>query len=185
VAGEPLRIADPRLPAADETPDPDLTAAEAPSWYDALRAEFTAPVVDDDIVLAIPGRAGWSARYATTIRDDDLSRWTKIAARKDRRDDDPVRGQFTERLLFCALVLAERCQALLREGESVDLDGTTARFSEREFQKVLGTTRSVVAVRMVYGRDSDVLSAAGRLLDAAGYAGELSDDDDREDPTTA
>jgi hypothetical protein len=186
--GEPARqFTDHRLTAVEPAePDPDLGAGSAPTAYDELLEQLKTPTAKPELTLPIPERPGWSARYSTSMIDDDLARWDRIAGQRDRLDDSPERGRFTHRLLGAALVLAEKCTAILHDGEPVKIgDDVTVRFGERAYLESLGTKRSVVAVRIVYDNDADVITTAERIMDAAGYGpGRIRDDDeDRSDPT--
>lgn len=163
-------------PEASAAPsDPDLAPVAASSPLDALRAELGEEVTTADVVLEVPGRPGYAVRYGTTIDYEELSAWRKRA--KDKSSPSGV-----DELRLAAIILANRCTGIIRQGTEVLVDGEPLTFARRELQELVDAGSAREAVIRLYGRDPHVMATAGEVLREAGYDDDVASAG--EDPTT-
>lgn len=162
------------------TVDPDLDNLHLdqpePSDLDDLRAELTAQVAPSTVIKVL-GRPRYAVRFRTDFTGKDLDNLRKRA--KDKRYKDGVDG-----IRFASLLLALTCEAILRDGKPLDLDGTSpVTFTSRELQDLLGTAGNPnpadATVRALYGLEGHVNAAAEKLMTEAGWG----DEADVADPT--
>ena len=152
------------------TPSP---ASSGGSILEELRAELAREAEDKEefVTYAVPRRPGYEVRFGTNIPDHSLKAWRQ----QNKKKGEPLG---VDQLRYCATFLANKAQAILRNGEEVcDRDGEPVRF-DALYDSSEATT--LEAVLRFYKRDADVIKTAGALLIAAGWDG-----DDLPDPTTA
>ncbi|HEX5782391.1 MAG TPA: hypothetical protein VFX80_10735, partial [Solirubrobacteraceae bacterium] len=143
------------------------------SPLEELRQEIKREVHGDPIVLEVPGRAGWSVRYRADVELPQLAAWRKKAA-------DRAMPEGLDELKLCLTILANQCDALLKDGREVeDDDGQLVTFASAAFLELTGAGRAVEAVRRWYVIDGHVVAAAQEVMNASGYGEEAI----REDPT--
>lgn len=158
--------------AAERRPLEPVAAAPA-SPLEELRQEIKREVTGEPVTLEVPGRAGWTVRYRADVEMPKLAAWRKKSA--DRSMPDGI-----DELKLCLTILADQCEALLKDGREVeDDDGGLLTFATPAFLELIGVGRSVEAVRKWYGVDGRVVAAAQEVMNASGYG----EDAIREDPT--
>lgn len=159
----------------DDTPaDPDVAPVAAANPLDFLRLELAEEVTTDDLVLDVPGRPGYAVRYGTVVRFEEVEAWRKRASDKKGNADA---------LRLGAIILANRCHAIIRNGVELEVDGEVVTFAHDAILEATGTHRAVDAVVAFYGRDPHVLTAADAVLAEAGF-GDVVSEADELDPTT-
>lgn len=146
------RIADPDLAPAG---DPDVTPVGAANALDFLRRELAEEVTTEDVVLDVPGRPGYAVRYGTVVRFEEVEAWRKRASDKKGNADT---------LRLAAIILANRCHAIIRNGTELEVDGEAVTFAHDAILEATGTHRAVDAVVAFYGRDPHVMVAADAVL---------------------
>jgi hypothetical protein len=166
---------DPSGADPDDGFDADLAPVEETSSLAALEAEISKEVTGEPVTLVIGStRPGWSARYAVGMTYDQLQAWTKRC-----RDRNALGG--LNRLKLAALILANQCEAILKEGRRVAVDDAgDITFASPDFRRLLGAGSSTDAVVKFYASDGLVLAHAQEVVVAAGFEAEV----DRVDPTS-
>jgi hypothetical protein len=169
---------DPSGADLDDGFDPDLAPVEETTSLAALEAEIAKEVSGEPVTLAVGStRPGWSVRYAVGMTYDQLQAWTKRC-----RDRNALGG--LNRLKLGALILANQCEAILKEGKRVAVDGEGVSgditFANPDFRRLLGAGTSSDAVLKFYASDGMVLAHAQEVVVAAGFEAEV----DRVDPTS-
>lgn len=115
----------------------------------------------------MPGRPGYEVRYLCVVEYDELTAWERKATHTVGRGAQ--RRQEVHQLTLARIVLANRCEAIIRNGdEVVDAAGDPITFASPEFQALVGATRAVEAVQRLYGRDTDIIAASADVLVTAG-----------------
>lgn len=171
----------PPTPSPAPTPDGDVEAVPAASILDALRAELATDVTEAELVIEVPTRRDTAVRFSTEVAWEELTAWRKRASSKGLRSAANPEG--VDLLRLAAIVVANRALAIVHKGtDVVGSDGEVLTFAHPELHAMTGADRAVDAVRAFYGRDGHVQTAAGMVLDAAGYGDELTEVDDA-DPT--
>lgn len=172
-------------PAPDFDDDPDLEDVPERTLLDALRDDLEAEAAETDVVLEVPARPGYAVRYATDVRWEQLVKWRKLAANRSMPG-----GVHDIRL--GALILANKCRGIIRNGEPITVEGEPLTFSSHPtvLWPMLGLDPDAPArpktadvVSRFYARDFHVAATAGRVLLEAGYGEDLSEAG--VDPTTA
>jgi len=151
----------------------ELHAVAQPSALADIESELAADVPQRTVTLDVPGRPGWSVRYAADVSSAELNGWRRAA--KDDKSPDGVDGV----RLACG-ALASKCRALLRHGtevpESAD-DSSPRTFQSPSMKALYRTERNIDVAAAFYGghaRDADLEAAAAAVLLAAGWGGEAN-----------
>jgi hypothetical protein len=143
----------------------DLVGGPSGTALDSLRADFAEETANDLQTFPVQGRPRYEVRCSTRIPYDDLAAWRK-------KSEDKTKPGGTNELLLACIVLGNTCRGIVRDGEDIISDGKPLTFVSEALQNLLEVDRAVDAVRRFYGRDPNVIKAAGAVLGAAGYSGE-------------
>lgn len=178
MATQPVRSIDATDPDEREVPVDDDPVADtrARTALDEVAAELRQPVEDDPLELEVPARDGWSASYSRDLDAHALARWRKAST--DRKAVDGI-----DTLALAQRILANQQVTIVRRGVELDDDGHPMTVRSRAFLDLIDATSPLEAVRKLYGRDGHVMAAANEVLNAAGYADDVSEVAD--DPTPA
>ena len=121
-----------------------------------------------DVLLAVPGRPLYSARFRTDVSGDEIDRWRKSA--KSKRHVDGI-----DSVKFAGLILANTCLEVIRDGEVLtDSEGDPITFRSVELWK--GTLEAATAASGVlkfYGRDGHANAASNTVLGESGWGEDL------------
>lgn len=150
-------VLDDEVPLDDGPQEPDEERTE----LDDLEAELGATELPT-VTLAVPGRPRYAVVYRLSFTDRDLDTWRRKA--KDKRYADGVSGT-----KFAAILLASTCLRVLRDGETLEVDGKVATFTSRPFLELLKATTAVDGVLKLYGLEGHAQQAAGSVQRAAGW----------------
>lgn len=141
---------------------------------DDLKADLAKQVKTPPVTIGVPRRPNLSLRFSTEINADLLNAWRKRS--RERRGSDDV-----DVLKFSCLVIANQCEAVLRNGEVVPaVNGEPISFRHADLIQMTGAMSAIDAVRKLYGVDGDVINVASEVTRLAGYGDEELD---VEDPT--
>lgn len=160
---------DPTATAPRLTGDPDLDdlalGVEA-SDYDEVDAEL-ATIADLTTLIEVPKRPGYALRCRTDFTGLDIDLIRKKC--RDKKFTDGIDG-----VKFASLLLASFTTAILRQGDDLELDGTSpVTFTAKPLQERMGTTTADATVRAFYGLEGHVDAAGRRLMNEAGYGDEV------------
>ena len=156
-------------------PDPDLAPVTERSDLELIKADLTAPIEDESLVLPVETRPGYSLRFDTDIPWEAFEKWRKAA--KDRK---ATNGIDVARL--SALVIANKCTGILFNGNVLHDDaGDPLTFGSDEIRAMYDTPRAAEAVKKLIARDSRMQAISDAVITAAGWGDEVSE----VDPTQA
>lgn len=140
----------------------DVVELDDTTELDDLEAELGDAAVPT-VVIPVPGRPRYSLECRLDFTDKDLDKWRKGA--KDKSYADGVSGT-----KFAALLIASTCLRVLRDGETLEVEGKTASFTSRPFLELLKATTAVAGVRTLFRRlEGPMQQAAGAVQRAAGW----------------
>ena len=145
-----------------------------------IRAALAKKVVNEPILLNIPGRPGVQIRCNTNIEFELLQAWNKRVTRK-------VQGQQeTDNLRLATIIVANQVEVVVFHGaDATNEDGSPLNFKGPEIADMLGLPKNAQAyqtVRQFFGNDGHVVHAMSDILSAAGYDNDVDLSSD-EDPT--
>lgn len=121
------------------------------------------PELADTTELEIPGRAGYSVRYRTTVEHEELKRWQRKARSRHSGGDS------VDEMRVATLIVVNTCQAICKAGEPLELDGKPITFATKAFQDSIGVQQAGQAVKALFVLDSSILAHAEAILDEAGF----------------
>jgi hypothetical protein len=129
----------------------------------ALDKALSADVTFEPVVLEVPKRPGMSVRFSTDITDEKMNGWTK-------RSEDRKAPGGQDNLVYCSLIIATQCEALLMHGQEVHDDGGNPyTFGHKAIRERFGVQTAREAVRRVYGADPHVYLVANEILEKSGF----------------
>ena len=160
----------PGVTSSTLTGDVDLDALalgeDSSSDYDDLDAELGA-IEDLSTVIEVPKRPGYALRCRTDYTGLDVDLIRKKC--RDKKFADGVDG-----IKFASLLLGVMTTAILRNGEELELDGTSpVTFATPALQARMGTSSVDQTVRKFYGLEGHVDAAGRRLMNEAGYGDDV------------
>lgn len=162
----------------DDDIDPDLAPVGRVELLDLIQEveeELRDEVPAREGTVKVPGRPGYEIRYSTEGIDyDTVTVWRKRSA------DDKKPGGSNE-LTFGAIVIANACQAIVRNGEDLVLDGQVATFRSKRLIEILGAIKAVHAVKKLFGNDFELIAASWEILSDAGISRPDENGEDGED----
>lgn len=157
-----------------ETPADDVTAPPRSSLLDALRDDLARETDDDFVLLTVPARPAYTVRYSAKVSYEQFGSWAK-------RSEDKSKPNGMNLLRFGAIVLANCCRGILRDGEEILTDGQPLTFTSKALHELLGVDDNVQAVKAFYGNDAHVITSGTEVISEAGYGDQISQVD--ADPT--
>lgn len=161
-------VSRPDVPRETDGTDGDLDLAAHRDELDPLAAlaEIAEPIEMPDAIVPHRLRPGWAVRYSTVVDLDDVKRWRKRAKAPGKKDElDEIR--------FACIVLANLCQALLRNNLEVTGPDGPLTFASPQVWQTYNATRAADAVRAFYGNDPYLVATLDAVLAAAGVGEEV------------
>lgn len=161
----------PALEVDDDELD-EVRAAGVTTPLGDLEAEMASEVEPEPITLEVPRRPGYAVRYSVGIdHNAELMAWRRQSAKKRPGQDEEV-----DLLKMAGLVLAFKCQAILRQGVEVTAAaGGPMTFRSPDFMAMFKDDKGAPvkqvreAIRRFYAGDAHVLAASDEVLATAGY----------------
>lgn len=140
---------------------------------DRLRETISKKVERPTVYIDVPAREGVKLRISPNISQNQMKAWRRNSGEDTKNGMDATK--------FACYVVGSCTTGIIMNGEEVfDSDGNRMNFASAEILDMTGTGRPVPdAVRVFFGIDPHIESAALAVLDAAGY----SDTVEAEDPT--
>lgn len=135
-----------------------------------LLEELVGDVEVPTIRVPIPNKPGWELECRPVITADHHRRWRKAARNREWKPTDPEALAIDMDVLN-ALIIAETCVAILKDGKAVRDDvGNDIDFASEWLHKSIGGGRAthVDMVRRFFRNDQHVAEAAAIIAEAAG-----------------
>ena len=147
--------------------------AKDESILDRLRETISKKVERPTVYIDVPSRSGVKLRISPNITQPQMRAWRRNSGEDTKNGMDATK--------FACYVVGTCTTGILMNGEEVlDSNGNSLNFASQEILDMTETGRPVPdAVRVFFGIDPHIESAALAVLDAAGY----SDTVEAEDPT--
>lgn len=140
---------------------------------DRLKEVIATKVERPAVLLEVPSRPGVKLRISPNINQNQIRAWRRNSGEDTKAGMDSTK--------FACYVIGNTTTGILMDDEEVfDDDGNRLNFASDVILATTESTRPVPdAVRVFFGVDPHIESAALAILDAAGY----SDTVETEDPT--
>lgn len=172
-------VFDGTTPRTESKSLPDFEVpADKTTVLDSLREALKDKLTLDPIEVTVPLRPSIKLIFDVNLDTDQMSHWRKRATDKALKEVSSIR--------MAATTIVNQCRGVKLDGVLVtDKDGVALTFRDKQFLDMLGGSLggSLGAVRWLFGADADILDTLFKIVDAAGFGEDGTEDDDAEDPT--
>jgi hypothetical protein len=134
-----------------------------PTVLDRLKETIGKKIERKNVFIEIPERPGVMIEVSPNITQHKLKAWRKQCGEDSKNGIDALK-------FACTIVAQTTCGIYINDEQAVDEDGYPFTLASDEILSMVGTDRVIPdGVRLFFGVDPHVESAALAILDAAGY----------------